>query len=49
VQQNSAATAERIPGARTGVLRGAGHMVNMERPHEFLRAVRALLEEVPDA
>lgn len=44
IQRNSAVTAERIPGARTVVLRGAGHLVNLERPSEFNRAVRDLMQ-----
>jgi pimeloyl-ACP methyl ester carboxylesterase len=44
IQRNSAVTAERIPGARAVILRGAGHMVNLERPGEFNRVVRDLMQ-----
>ena len=43
-QRNSAVTAERIPGARAVIMRGAGHMVNLERPGEFNRVVRDLMQ-----
>jgi pimeloyl-ACP methyl ester carboxylesterase len=45
IQRNSAVTAARIPGARPLALGGAGHMVSLERPGEFNKAVRAFLEE----
>lgn len=35
--------AARIPGARLATIHGAGHMVNMERPLEFNRAVLSFL------
>jgi pimeloyl-ACP methyl ester carboxylesterase len=35
--------AARIPGARLLTIHGAGHMVNMERPLEFNRAVLSFL------
>jgi pimeloyl-ACP methyl ester carboxylesterase len=44
VRQNSVATAARIPNARAVTLRGAGHLLNLERPSDFNRALRALLE-----
>ncbi len=37
--------AEQCPGARKIVFEGAGHMVNMERPEEFNRAVLEFLED----
>ena len=46
IQRNSAVTAERIPGARTVIMRGAGHMVNLERPGDFNRVVRDLMQRV---
>jgi 3-oxoadipate enol-lactonase len=36
--------ATRIPGARKVVLPGVAHMVNLERPEEFLRLVRDFLD-----
>ena len=44
IQRNSAVTAERIPGSRTVIMRGAGHMVSLERPGEFNRVVRDLMQ-----
>lgn len=35
---------QKVPGARKLVIEGAGHMVNMERPEEFNRAVLEFLE-----
>jgi pimeloyl-ACP methyl ester carboxylesterase len=35
-----------IPGAQATVLRGAGHVSNLERPHEFDAAVRAFCRTV---
>ena len=34
-------------GARTVVISGAGHMVNMEKPEEFNRAVLEFLRQLP--
>ena len=44
IQRNSAVTAERIPGARPVIMRGAGHMLNLERPGDFNRAARDLMQ-----
>lgn len=38
--------ATRIPGARKVVLPGVAHMVNLERPEEFLRLVRDFLDSL---
>jgi len=35
---------QKVPGARKVVVEGAGHMVNMERPEEFNRAVLEFLD-----
>ncbi|MBI1750917.1 MAG: alpha/beta hydrolase [Acidobacteria bacterium] len=37
----------RVPGARTVVIPGAGHMVNMEKPEEFNRVVLEFLRGLP--
>lgn len=37
---------ERIPNARLAVIEGAGHLPNLERPRDFNRAMRALLDSV---
>jgi 3-oxoadipate enol-lactonase len=38
--------AERIPGAKKLVIEGTAHMINMEKPEEFTRAVLDFLEGV---
>ncbi len=40
------ALAKEIPGARKVVIEGSGHMVNVEKPEEFDRAVLAFLRQV---
>jgi len=38
--------AERIPGAKKVLIEGTAHMINMEKPEEFTRAVLDFLESV---
>lgn len=40
------AMARELPDARLGVVRGAGHLLMLERPEQFNRAVARLAEEV---
>jgi pimeloyl-ACP methyl ester carboxylesterase len=42
-------TATAIPGARLLVIRGVGHVAQMEQPRTVARAVLALLDDAPDA
>lgn len=46
VVDNCERMARDIPGARSVVLAGAGHMANMEAPAAFDAALLAFLEEV---
>jgi 3-oxoadipate enol-lactonase len=44
VLRNADLLESRLPGARKVVLPGVAHMVNLERPEEFLRLVRGFLD-----
>lgn len=41
--------AEAIPGARLGIILGAGHLANLEQPEAFNRAVLSFLETIKEA
>ena len=41
--------ADMIPDARLNVIRGAGHLSNLERPDDFNRVVEAFIREVDPA
>ena len=43
-QEQTEATASRIPGAKVAVLAGTGHYPMIENPHEYCTEVRAFLE-----
>jgi pimeloyl-ACP methyl ester carboxylesterase len=39
--------AKKIPGARLEIIRGAGHMSNVDQPEAFNRAVLDFLDSLP--